>query len=455
MKIHGGATFLLCMALGWLALPAPAGAGSVSPAAMAAVQREGRVRVLLTLAPAQQARTSAALAAEVDALLSSLPPGSEVARRFETVPALALVVDRDGLAALAASRGVDRVDLDEGGQGALLQGLPLARIDAVQGAGWSGAGIKVAVIDSGIRLDHQSFAGRVVGEACFCTGCCPDGGNTQVGPGSGANSHPHGTNVAGIAVGAPGVAGVPAGAAGAAAIVSIRVLDANNAFCCASDIVAALDWLRVNHPDARVANLSLGTNARFAGDCDQSTTFTQALAAAVNGLVAQGTTVSVSSGNNASSADMQAPACVANALSVGAVYDANVGPQSFGSVCTAANTAADQVACFSNLSATTDLVAPGAPITAAGTGSQTATSTFSGTSMAAPTVGGCAALLYQAVPSATPAQVQAAMAASPARVQRAGMAQDYPRLDCADALARLRGTLPIFVDGFEPAPADR
>lgn len=428
-----------------------AGAGSVSEAAWQAVAADGRVRVLVSLADSGSERAPAALAAEVDALLAALPDDAKVARRFATVPALALVVDRDGLAALAAAPGVDRVDLDAGGSGSLLQGLPLARIDAVRALGFSGAGTKVAIIDSGIRLDHASFAGRVVGEACFCTGCCPGGVDTAVGPGSGANSHPHGTNVAGIAVGASGVTGVPAGAAGGASIVSIRVLNANNAFCCASDVIAAMDWLRVNHPDADVANLSLGTNQRFAADCDSEVSFTQAFAAVVNGLVGQGTTVSVSSGNNGSSTDMQAPACIANALSVGAVYDANVGSQAFGSVCTAATTAADQVTCFSNLSPTTDLLAPGAPITAAGTASQTATSTFSGTSMAAPTVGGCVALLREARPAATPAQIQAALLASPTRVQRPGMVASYPRLDCADALSRLPQPEGLFANGFEPS----
>ncbi len=438
----------------WLLLSAVAvHAGEVSQAATEAVAREGEVRVMVTLAPpGDDGASRAALAAQVDALLGDLPSGARLARRFETVAALALVVDATGLAALAASPRVERVDLDVGGHGGLAQGLPLARVDVVRAQGFDGAGTKVVVIDSGVRLDHLAFAGRVVGEACFCSGgggCCPNGGSTQTGPGSGANSHPHGTNVAGIAVGAGGVPGVPGGAAGSAAIVTVRVLDANNSFCCSSDVVAALDWVRVNHPDARVANLSLGTVARFAGDCDQVASFTQAMAAAINGLVAQGTTVTVSSGNNGSSVDMQAPACIANALSVAAVYDAAVGSQSFGSVCTAPTTAADQVTCFSNLSTSTDLAAPGAPITAAGTSSPTGASTFSGTSMAAPTVGGCAALLYQARPGATPAEVEAAMKASPTRVQRAGMTQDYPRLDCADALQRLPLTPGLFANGFE------
>ncbi len=426
-------------------------AGEVSDAVWAQLQRDSQVRVMVALSSHTAGeRTRATLAAEVDALIASLPITARLERRFETIPALALTVDRRTLETLAASPDVARVDLDEGGTGGLLQALPLASVTpSVQAIGLNGAGRKVAIIDSGIRLDHQSFAGRVVDEACFCTGCCPNGSNTQTGPGSGANSHPHGTNVAGIAVGASGVTGVPAGAATAASIISIRVLDVNNSFCCASDIVAAMDWLRVNHPNATVANLSLGTGARFAGDCDQASAFTLALAAAVDGLVAQGTAVTVSSGNNGSSIDMQAPACVRNAISVGAVYDANVGSQTFSPVCTAATTAADQMTCFANLSTTTDLVAPGAPSTAAGTGSPTATSTFSGTSMAAPLTAGCITLLRQVYPQVSVAQIETALEASPTRITRVGTTQDYPRVDCANALAQLRAAEQIFMHGFE------
>ncbi len=422
-------------------------AGSVAESVDQHLAETGTVRVLVMLSDSDTATmTPERIAAEVDALLGGLPTNDfRLERRFATVPAVALTVGADALAALAASRIAGRIDLDEGGVGGLLESRPLAQVNAVNTMGYTGAGSKVAIIDSGIRLDHHSFAGRIVDQACFCTGCCPNGGNTQFGPGSGAHSHAHGSNVAGIVAGGTGVAGVPAGVAPAASIVAIRVLDNNNSFCCSSDIVAAMDWLRVNHPDATVANLSLGTSARFAGHCDNAESFTQAFSLIVNGLRDQGTLVSVSSGNNGSSVDMQAPACVQNALSVAAVWDANLGPQTFLG-CTDSSTVADKVTCFSNLSTTTDLLGPGAYLTAAGIASPTASITFGGTSMAAPMASGCAALFREAFGPLPPATIEAALTASPVRLSRPTPALTYPRLDCLDAFQRLDR---IFANGFQ------
>ncbi|MFA5589461.1 MAG: S8 family serine peptidase [Lysobacteraceae bacterium] len=387
---------------------------------------------------------------QVDALLAEVPGlGARVERRFESFPGFAARVDASILQALRERGGAIRVGLDEGGSGDLIQSVPLAGVTPVHLAGLTGAGRKVVILDSGLRLDHQSFAGRIVAEACFCTNCCPNGQSTQFGAGAAIDGHGHGTNVAGIAAGAAGVAGVPRGVASSADIVAVRVLDNNNSFCCTSDIVAALEWVRLNHPDATVINASLGTNARYAGNCDNAASFTIAFASVLDPLRAGGILTSVSSGNNGSSTEMQVPACVSSALAVAAVYDANVGSHTFGSVCTDATTAADQMACFSNLSTTTDLLAPGARVTAAGRGSSSSTSTFSGTSMAAPMVAGCIALLKEAMPTATPAAIETALEASPVRISRTALSQEYPRLDCADALQRLLDLERIFINGFE------
>lgn len=413
-----------------------------------ALSKGQSARVLVWLGSDGEAARGASAEASVAALLRAAPGiEAKILRRFQTVPAFAAELDADDIAALREA-GMDlRIGLDSGGSGSLQQSIPLAQVTPVQLAGLDGSGRKVVIIDSGLRLDHESFAGRIVDEACFCTTCCPNGQTTQFGAGAAADGHGHGTNVGGIAVGAAEVTGVPRGVASGAEIVAVRVLDQNNSFCCASDVIAAFDWVRVNHPDATVINASLGTSARYQANCDTSASFTIAFANVINDLRGLGVLSTISSGNNGSSIDMQAPACVASALAVGAVYDANVGSASFGSVCTVPTTVADQVTCFSNLSTTTDLLAPGAPVTAAGRGSSTGTSTFSGTSMAAPMTAGCIALLKQAVPTATPDEIEAALEASTVRLLRPPMTEDYPRLDCADALLRL--TVDVFSDGFE------
>jgi subtilisin family serine protease len=428
--------------------PAIAAAVEIDPDLEQALRGTDSVRVLVWIETPEAGRDSAAAKAAVADLLTAHPAlERKVRRRFETLPAFAADMNVEDVERLRRAKAGIRLGLDVGGSGGLLESIPLAQVQPVQLAGLDGSGRKVVIIDSGLRLDHLSFAGRIVDEACFCTTCCPNGEATQLGPGAALDAHGHGTNVGGIAVGAAGVSGVPRGVASGASIVAVRVLDQNNSFCCSSDVIAAYDWVRVNHPDATVINASLGTGARFQGNCDAAASFTQAFATVINNLRGLGVLATVSSGNNGSSIDMQAPACVASALAIGAVYDANVGSAGFGSVCTAATTAADQVTCFSNLSTTTDLLAPGAPVTAAGRGSATATSTFSGTSMAAPMTAGCIALLKQAVPEATPDAIEAALEASTVRLLRPPMTQDYPRLDCADALLRL--TPELFSNGFE------
>lgn len=410
-------------------------------ALLSEVEHSGSASVMILLSE-QKMREAGADRVDlaVDLFLADAPwPAVKVERRLETVPAVLLRVSAEGLAWLGESGWVEAIDLDSGGSGDIVDARSVAEIDTVRMLGFDGTGTKVAIIDSGLRPDHVSFQGRIVDEACFCScggGCCPNGQSTQTGPGSGTDNQWHGTHVAGIAVGGMNNAGVPHGAAPKASIISIRVLNENNRFCSSADIAAALDWLRVNHPDTSVVNLSLSTDAQFEGYCDDERSWTRSLASVINGLAAGGTLVVSSSGNRGSSSEMGAPACIQGSLAVGAVWKAALGSRT-AFECTDDITGPEVVTCFSNLSEATDIVAPGGSLLSADNSSPTAASIASGTSMAASLVTGCGAQLSQAFPDMGVQEIRQALVASPVRLSRSPMVQDYPRLDCLDAFARL------------------
>lgn len=369
-------------------------------------------------------------------LVDALPTGEFTIRHtYDAVEAMALDVSWEALLALEANPSVLRIDLDEGGRGGSAQSIPLIRADVLHTLGLTGAGIQAAVIDSGIDTDHPALTGRVIAERCFCSGgggCCPGGGSDESGAGSGEDDHGHGTNVAGI-VGASGIGAGP-GVAPDVEFIAVKVLDSANGFCCTSDVMAGLDWVMNQRPDVDVINMSLGTFALFPGDCDALNASTLAFASAVNVLRARGVLIAVSSMNDGSGTSMAIPACISGTISVGAVYDADVGA-SAANGCFDATTAADQVACFSNSNAQTDIFAPGTPVTSSGLGG--GASTYYGTSQASPMVAGCIAALRAADPALTADEIEEALEASPTQVVDQTNGLSFPRLNCFDAAERL------------------
>ena len=173
----------------------------------------------------------------------------------------------------------------------------------------------------------------------------------------------HGTSVSGIITSAGVDAGL--GVAPDADIVALKVLDADGSGYF-SDIAAALDWLISNHASlgVRVVNLSLGDGAEYsnalASPCSGSNT-----ANAIHDLVVEeGVVVFASSGNEAYDDGISLPACVPEAISVGGVYDANVGGVSWCGetcdtiLCTDSSTFADKFVCHTNSDELLDLLAP-------------------------------------------------------------------------------------------------
>jgi subtilisin family serine protease len=182
-------------------------------------------------------------------------------------------------------------------------------------------------------------------------------------------------------------------------------------------------------PEVSVVNLSFGFGL-YAGDCDAADATAMALASAIDAFYDAGIVTVAGAGNNQSGTGMIVPACLSRAVSVGAVWDANLGPQTFFG-CTDATTAADLVACWSNSSTTTDLFAPGGRIRSSLLGGTTVA--LAGTSYATAIVSACAATLMGAHPNATPQDITDALRSSPVSVVDATNGRSFPRLDCLAA----------------------
>jgi subtilisin family serine protease len=121
-----------------------------------------------------------------------------------------------------------------------------------------GAGTTIAVIDSGIDLQHEDLASKIAGHVS-CIGAAGDASRCR---GSGQDDNGHGTHVAGIAAAITGNGRGIAGVAPDAQLLAVRVLanDCSGGTCTASgtagDVAAGIRWAADRGAD--VINLSLG-----------------------------------------------------------------------------------------------------------------------------------------------------------------------------------------------------
>jgi type VII secretion-associated serine protease mycosin len=120
----------------------------------------------------------------------------------------------------------------------------------------TGAGVVVAVLDSGVDASHVDLKGQVLPGADFVDGTT-DGRRDPVG---------HGTTVAALIAGRADDSSGVEGIAPAAKILPVRVLDAQNKYRDAANVAKALRWA-VDH-GADVVNMSLGGGIRSSALAD-------------------------------------------------------------------------------------------------------------------------------------------------------------------------------------------
>jgi subtilisin family serine protease len=308
---------------------------------------------------------------------SQVGQGLRTWREYEQLPMRVVQVStRKAMVGLLNHPRVKAIYEDVPHQAALAQSLPLIGQTTTAGAGYTGAGTTVVVMDSGLDFTRPAFGGCTVPGA---PSPCRVSAVLDIAPNDGVvdAGNFHGTQVAAVV----------AGAAPGTKLIGLDVFNGTSAY--SSDIIQAINWVIGNKKRFNIVafNLSVADASVNTGECAGSwatTPFANARAAGVLPVVA--------SGNGGASRGVASPACAPGAVRVGAVYDANVGGISY-SMCSDATTQADKLACFSNGGNLVTLLAPGAMITAAGL-------TMAGTSQAAPHVAGAVAVLR--APNALP-----------------------------------------------------
>ncbi len=248
------------------------------------------------------------------------------------------------------------------------------RIDAELNTTSRPVDVDIAIIDTGIDLDHPDL--NVVDNVAFVNS--KNGGNDDNG---------HGSHVAGIAAARDNDIGV-VGVAPGARLWAVKVLDRRGRGSWSS-VIAGIDYITSKANQIKVANMSLGGSG---SDTESS------FRTAIENSVAAGITYVVSAGNEASDAKNYVPAAYESVITVSAIADSDgeqgaLGPDtSYGPD--------DTFATFSNFGMDVDIACPGVDILSCWKNG--GYNTISGTSMSAPHVTGAAALYisnYQGVVS--------------------------------------------------------
>lgn len=360
-----------------------------------------------------------------------------MATRYQLLPFRALKADAAEIARLSEDPSVDMIWADLPVHSWLDEAVPLIAVPRVWQSAFTGKGVKVAILDTGIDGAHPDFRGRVAAWKDFVD---PDGPKAD----EPRDPNGHGTHVAGIVAGSGRASeGRFRGVAPEVDLIVARVLDeAGNGRT--STVMAGVEW--AVEQGAQVINISLG-GPPFPSDG------TDALSYLCNAAVDQGVVVCAAAGNlGPSGHTVGSPGAAAKVITVGACEGDRLSP-------------VDRVARFSSRGPTADgrskpdLVFPGVGIVSARSGGTTLGevqgehyTALSGTSQATPLATGTVALVLEANPRLQPAEVKRRLVQGAEALPEAeALAQGAGRGDAYHAFAGSRGQ-PLGSGGDDEGP---
>lgn len=371
-----------------------------------------------------KARVKAEIGRRQSAVLSGLSANEFVlSHRYKNFECFAGEVTLQGLDKLLAHPLVRSIELSRLEHKMLAQGIGLINATTSRPT-YNGQNVAIAISDTGVDYTHPRLGNGGFPNSKVIGGY--DAGDNDSDPIP--NGQPHGTACAGIAAGDLGTVGdYIGGVAYNAKIYAMKISFGTGGSAYDTDVIQAWDWC-IDHQYDDIDNPILILSHSFGGgryfSPTEAETDRPSYASAAGRLIAADITVFAASGNDGYCDSMAAPAAFSDVISVGAVYDSDIGrhppPGYVGCISNGScvgytsncpcdekcyadeTTAADQVTTYSNSADFLDILAPSnnaytTDISGSG-GYETGdyTPDFGGTSAACPYAAGAAACLQSA-----------------------------------------------------------
>jgi subtilisin family serine protease len=373
----------------------------------------GAARVLIVTRPdPAQPGGGASLSSPAGYISSRLGTAADNVRAIGSLSITTAEIKQEAIAILQEDPNVARVIRDVPVPSVLMDSTVSIGAEKVHKQGIKGTSWNVAVLDTGIQVDHPALKNAVVAEACFSTrtsqiykvkSLCPHQLEVALVKDSAGQCPPdvggceHGTHVGGIVAGRSMKFENKTfdGVAPGAGIVAVQVFTLfEDAEVCGgankcilsftSDQLRALDWVFKKREELKIAavNMSLG-----GGYHDKPCDDTSALTETIERLRSKGVATVIAAGNSAFYDGVAEPACISAAITVAAM-----------------NKQGSIDVDYSNMSTQVDFAAPGTSIVSSITGS--GYKALSGTSMSSPHVAATFALMREHFPTESVLQLQ-------------------------------------------------
>ncbi|MCX7102820.1 MAG: S8 family serine peptidase [Methylobacter sp.] len=345
----------------------------------------------------------------------------KIERDYSHLPMNVITIKgRTGLLQLLADPTVGEVYRDRQLHHNLIQSAPLIKSpEAYTQTGFNGSNTMVVILDTGVNYTLSDFG------SCTAPGV-PASCRVKVAQDfavqdNALDADGHGTNVSGV------VASIARG-------TQLAVFDVFDGLGASDSVILqGFNWALANQLTYNIASISMSLGDGIKNTTQCSSTSSNPYVVAIANAYTQGILTVIASGNENFTNGISGPACTPKAVSVGAVYDSNMGARNWGIGCNDTTTAADKVTCFSNSASYLSVLAPGSEITAAGI-------TMSGTSQATPHVAAAVAILHGARPLDLPASTLSRLTTTGVSVTDTRNNKVFPRINVLAALGSIIAT---------------